>query len=327
MSSFGVAIKDAKCSCAAGACLEQLLFEHTLSEAASMGVITGMWHAGTLGDPRMRVYVDSEVGGSTADVDYTVSLAHGLAPEADGIYPFEAKTFGHTHTTGWYNTYQIPFSHRVRVTITCSQPSPLFYRVAGMENVPVIIGNLQLPSSAKLRVSTFDQTVGMGGLVTLASVDGPGMLTQLNMFVRSTAAYQEGCVQATVDGQKLWLSSGLEDFFLGAYFHTMPQMKLATVGFHLSNSTRCPSKHNGPNSLSAYRIVHSDPVLFRSKLAFQWQPHGKQRELQKAVFPISYNGGWPASPGLTPVPGAGGDSSVGVVNITTLSWIYTYSNM
>jgi hypothetical protein len=69
----------------ANGCREQTLFEHTLSDGASHGVITNVWHAGEpgwgaghLGDPRMRVYVDEEVnatdGGEPA-VDYTVALA------------------------------------------------------------------------------------------------------------------------------------------------------------------------------------------------------------------------------------------------------------
>ena len=154
--------------------------------------------------------------------------------------------FARTHITGYFNEYQIPFQQRVRVTIQCDVETRFFYRLGGAENTPVAIGNLQLPPTARLRVERFDQSVGLGGLASLVDVNGStGLLASLNMFVRSTAAYQEGCFQATVDGKKLWLSSGLEDFFLGAYFHSMPQMELGSVGFHLSNSTRCPTKQNG----------------------------------------------------------------------------------
>jgi hypothetical protein len=64
-------------------------------------------------------------------------------------------------------------------------------------------------------------------------------MSQMNMYVRSTAPYQEGCVQASVDGRKIWLSSGLEDYFLGSYFHSMPQLSLPLTGFQLSNSSVC----------------------------------------------------------------------------------------
>ena len=77
MSSFGVAIKH---GVGCGPDKEVVVFEHALSAQATHGVITQMWHGGTAGDPRMRVYVDEEVGTNHAAVDYTVSLAHGLAP-------------------------------------------------------------------------------------------------------------------------------------------------------------------------------------------------------------------------------------------------------
>ena len=49
--------------------------------------------------------------------------------------------------------------------------------------------------------------------------------------VRSSTPYQEGCVQASVDGGPTqWLSSGLEDFFLGSNFHTMPNEELRLSG-------------------------------------------------------------------------------------------------
>lgn len=146
---------------------------------------------------------------------------------------------------------------RVRVTIQCPGPQPdFFYRLAGAENWPLKIGSLSLPPTARLRVVRFDHSVGLGGLVDLVTVkNATGLLTSLNMFVRSTAAYQEGCFQATIDSKpKLWLSSGLEDFFFGSYFHSMPNMELGNVGFHLDNSSTCPTKGNGPNALAAVSL-------------------------------------------------------------------------
>ena len=75
------------------------------------------------------------------------------------------------------------------------------------------MGNLcrQLPNHARLRVESFDATVGMGALVDLVDVSGKaGLLSSVNMRVASGSAYQEGCVQAMVDGERLWVSSGLE---------------------------------------------------------------------------------------------------------------------
>ena len=80
MRSFGVAIKGAACDCPDATpqqqggvpCSEQVIFEHSLDSGATHGVVTQMWHAGELpsgvGDPRMRVYVDEEVGTAHAAV-------------------------------------------------------------------------------------------------------------------------------------------------------------------------------------------------------------------------------------------------------------------
>ena len=97
------------------------MFEHTLAAGKQNGVITQMWHAGTRGDPRVRIYVDTEIDNATVAskpaVDYTVSLAHGLAPEDDGAWPWQSERFGHTHNMGWYNRYQIPFQTAGKKTL------------------------------------------------------------------------------------------------------------------------------------------------------------------------------------------------------------------
>jgi hypothetical protein len=148
----------------ANSCREQTLFEHTLSDGASHGVITNVWHAGEpgwgaghLGDPRMRVYVDEEVnatdGGEPA-VDYTVALAHGISSRDNTTtFPFSSSLFGHTHTMGWYSYYKIPFQQRVKVTMQCTGKSTFWFRVGGAEDVPIAVGDFELPaSSARLHV-------------------------------------------------------------------------------------------------------------------------------------------------------------------------------
>ena len=61
----------------------------------------------------------------------------------------------------------------------CSVASAFWYRVAGVENMPVSVGQLQLPQNAKLHVKRFNQSVGMGSLVTLAAQNGTaGIVTQ-----------------------------------------------------------------------------------------------------------------------------------------------------
>ena len=93
MRSFGVAIKGAACDCPDATpqqqggvpCSEQVIFEHSLSSGATRGSITQMWHAGELpsgvGDPRMRVYVDEEVGTTHAAVGDSDRLQATFSPD------------------------------------------------------------------------------------------------------------------------------------------------------------------------------------------------------------------------------------------------------
>ena len=82
------------------------------------------------------------------------------------------------------------------------------------------------------------------------------------------------------------------------------------------------------NTLAAYRILHADPVLFSESLVLQWQPHDESKALEVVGFPIACNdggqgGGWPSA-ALEHPPSPRGDPELGVVDITTFAWVYTY---
>jgi hypothetical protein len=74
-------------------------------------------------------------------------------------------------------------------------------------------------------------------------------------------------MSALIDGTRpLWLSSGLEDYFLGAYFHSMPTEHLPYSGFQNiqpatpqtdppENKTDPLNGHGATNSLAAFRHV------------------------------------------------------------------------
>lgn len=93
------------------------------------------------------------------------------------------------------------------------------YMCRGVENLPIVIAGLPLPPSTRLNLVRTSTTVRAGELVMLANVSGKaGLLRQTNMVINSSSySYQEGCISAIIDGTNdLWLSSGLEDYFLGA---------------------------------------------------------------------------------------------------------------
>ena len=146
-----------------------------------------------------------------------------------------------------------------------------------------------------------------------------------------------GCRACMTKTAFLYDYTGLEDMFFGSYFHTMPQMELGSVGFHLDNSSICPTKDNGPNTLAAYRILTNDPVLFSDSIVLQWQPHDESAALTKAGFPLVCNdassrptnepgagSGWPPTKAPVHMPNAQGDRSLGVVQVKSYAWVYTY---
>jgi hypothetical protein len=160
----------------------------------------------------------------------------------------------------------------------------------GVENMPLVVSGLMLPPSTRLRLFRTQRTIAAGALVSFARVAGMSVLMrQFNLVVNSSDySYQEGCMSARIDGDtELWLSSGLEEYFLGASFHSMPDEHLPYSGFeHIVPATALGPWPTGPNgtlpnhtlpnstvqtnSLAAYRIHEKDPVLFSEAFSFQW---------------------------------------------------------
>lgn len=298
MKSFGVAVKQAHLFKG----VEKEVFAYNLSDSATHGAMTQAWHAGKPSGvtPRLRIryYIDGE---AEASIDYPLFLAHGQGPaqlegtnaanpRAEGgpgtnfttpTSPWGNAMFGRTHDSGWYNTYLVPFGKSIRITLTDSVGSSAFwYMCRGVENMPLVVAGLQLPPSARLSLQRTTTTVVPGTLITFANATGTaGLLRQFNLVVNSTSyGYQEGCMSALIDNDTpLWLSSGLEDYFLGAYFHSMPTEHLPYSGFENIEPATAMPKHSdklsdktlATNSLAAYRIHEPDPLLFSSSFEFR----------------------------------------------------------
>ena len=265
LKSIGVAIKEA--SLKAG--VEKSVFEHELSPGATHGVMTQAWHAGKSSgitpELRIRYYVDGE---TVASVDYPLFLAHATGPaqiattninptnkqgtNTSEIGPWGNSLFGRTHDSGWYNNYLVPFGKSIRITLTDQTSSKFWYMCRGVENLPIVMAGLTLPPSTRLQLVHTQTTVAPGSLVIFTNTSGKaGLMRQFNLVINSPDySYQEGCVSARIDGDNaLWMSSGLEDYFLGAYFHSMPTQHLPWSGFqNLQPATKGPSL-NPTNSL------------------------------------------------------------------------------
>ncbi len=252
---------------------EAELFHHE-----GKGALTHMWFGGSFkgyARTRIRVYVDGE---KKAGIDMELFLGHGIG-FGDASCPWGIGRFGNTGgDSGIYNTYRIPFGRSVRVTAQLapgSEPHPMFWWIIrGTENLPVEIGGVRLPEMARLRLRTLENFVARPlEEFALCDTPGSGLLYQVTIAAKGARkarkdegerwkdlSFMESCVRAYMGGDKepLFLSSGLEDYFLGTYYFKAGRYYTPVAGL-----THFDAK---ANEFSAYRLHEDDPVFFHQGL-------------------------------------------------------------
>ena len=143
---------------------EQTVFEHTLGNGSSGGVMTHFWitglqeHSwikGSTDNATVRYYVDGE---AQASIEFQPSMAAGVGFD-DNTTNWGNSMIGRAGKGGWYNNLKIPFGSSVRVTLALRAPRPAtaFVILRGCENLPVSVGALPLPTSARLRLHKIEQ--------------------------------------------------------------------------------------------------------------------------------------------------------------------------
>jgi hypothetical protein len=247
---------------------EAVLFEHE-----GKGCLTHMWFGGAFkayGETRIRVYVDNE---EEASIDMELLLGHGIGFN-NASAPWGTERMGNTGgDSGIYNTYRIPFGTHVKVTAQLAAEAadnPLFWWIIrGTENLPVSLGGVELPENARLKLHKLESHVAEPlEEFTMCDVKGAGALYQVTMEAKGLRktnhwkdlSYMESCIRAYVNDGKdmVYLSSGLEDYFLGTYY-----FKKGTFVNLLAGVTHLDKKEN---EFSAYRLHEDDPVFFQNGL-------------------------------------------------------------
>ena len=231
------------------------------------GALTHMWFGGgfkTLGQTRLRLYVDGE---QQASIDMEIYLGHAIGfnePDA----PWGIERMGILGKQGGvYNTYRIPFGKSVRITAQLSDEEQVdkpqfWWIIRGTENLPVVIGDARLPKNARLKLYTREAYTGQPlEEFDMFKTTRSGALYQVTMAARSSnLSYMEACVRGytgTGDQEKLlWLSSGLEDYFLGTYY-----FQTGKYYYPIAGLTYFKPKEN---SFCAYRFHEADPIFFQN---------------------------------------------------------------
>ena len=215
---------------------------------------------------RIRIYIDGE---TTASLDFQLLLAHGIGFTESGEVqniPWGTRRISHDADGGITNTYRIPFFKSFRVTATHPTGGMFWYIIRGVENYPLILGDVMLPRTTRLRLyKNVNVELKPLEFFTPANIsNSAGAVFQVTLAANSTDYnYLEGCFRARIDGaQDLWLSSGTEDFFLSAYYFNR--------GIYHSDNSGLTFKDN-KGAMSAYKLFENDPLFFTKSLELVWR--------------------------------------------------------
>lgn len=244
--------------------------EYIVLNQPGAGCLTHMFFSGIdLSPMRIRVYVDGE---TNASIDMANDLGTGFANNqfnpSTVTNVFATSQMGACGRVSIYNNYHIPFGNGVRVTVypmwTPSETN-ISWTIRGTQNLPLMVGGQILPPNARLKLYRNEwyaaQPLEEFNLCAVQS--GPGQVYEI--FVANSGSanlnFLEGQVRGYFNGSTTatLLSSGTEDFFLGAgYFW---QNKL-----YYSEPAGLTSLNQSANYFSAYRLYTQDPVCFQDGL-------------------------------------------------------------
>ena len=159
--------------------------------------------------------------------------------------------------------FKIPYYHSCRVELVQPQPGvkdQVWTTVRANDRVCISYGGRTLPKGAYFRgIRRGDETIASGEQHTLLESSQNTMLVGVNFFLNSTVeTSMEACLRAfdTRDGSVEYLSSGLEDFFLGTYYFDSGQF----MRYHTGQT--CLLRENGGVKLAAYRQFTDNPICF-----------------------------------------------------------------
>ena len=267
---------------------------------------------------RIRIYIDGE---EEASIDFLLFLGHGIGSdqktEAPNT-PWNTKRLGHDANGAIYNTYQIPFSTSFRVTATHPTDGEFWYIIRGVEGMPVVVGNLELPfCNTRLRLhKNVDIIVGPYQFYTIADVSSTaGMLYQVTLSATSSDyEFLEACLRAKIDGSNTttWLSSGTEDLFLSGYYFNS--------GLYHGDDSGLTYK-NDPGTMSAYKFFENDPVLFSKSFELIWRC-GDTVDVNMQGCPSDWP---PPRPGETQSKHSNRLYNPRDSVVTTYVWVYEYT--
>jgi hypothetical protein len=278
---------------------ETTLFDYTLSSTAIYGVTTEWWSVSA--DPSIlqtaiwRYYIDFE---TTSSISFVATTFTGMGFNDYANVPWGNSWIGvNTFDGGYYNKIRIPFYQHLRVTVqgvTLSGPNVIWFKVEGVENLPIVLGNVTIPYGARLiqqsQISTTVQPLQSIPIVNLSS----GFIVPFyQVFIISTNSSAAFTGQFSTNGG-LILSSNTYSYFNSSL---------------LNNDGLIRTDYNGftdlsPFTESMFYINDISPIIYSNGLVLNWQ-NGLPNTYPgvSTVSTYSYNYQWISSSlsALTPL--------------------------
>ena len=241
--------------------------------------------------------------------------------------PWASKYFGKGSASGgWFWNVRVPFQRSLRVTLelppVAGHPEVTgvngYVQVRGVENLPISLGGIQLPSTARLRLQKIDAArYDALAWVPLLDVPSParGAIVQNTLAVETADLnFQEGCVHHYSAHDEafpgLIIATGLEDWYNSAYYFSAGSFTFPEQG-----QTWFAGGWNAshPGQWSAYRVHDSDPMFFDDGARLVW----RVGDASKVIDGVGYK--CLAPPGCPPseCPTCGHPTAATV-------WSYTY---
>ena len=247
--------------------------EAELMSHEGSGTLTHMWFGGNwqgFDKTRLRVFVDGE---KEPSIDMELGMGHGVG-FGDMTAPWGDKKLGRTGApSGLYNSLQVPYSKSIRITAQRHKDSPekdyFWWILRGTDGLRVNYAGRELPETARLKLDKLeDFRAEPYQEFDMSTMKGPGALYLVSMKAQGLEkrdswyglSYMEAIVRGYFNGSKeaQWLSSGLEDYFLGTYYFQRGRYANDLAGLtHLDKEKM---------TFSAYRFHDEDPIFFKDSL-------------------------------------------------------------
>ena len=255
---------------------EQLLFSHECKNSPCL--MTHIWMAGVpcVDTATIRYYIDGE---AIPAIEFQPYLACAAGFD-DQTSPWATKWFGKgAKSTGWLHNFKVPFNS-IRITFqnklpSCSSTHGMVWLIArGTESMNLKIGDLDLPTNARLKLIKTDKILQPLEFIDIVNVDSSnsGMFFQVTMQVNSSKNlnFMEGCFHyyddERTDFPGMLLSTGMEDYFDSEFYFDGGEFH-----FPVSGNTHQSKKFEDVYEWSGYRFHDMDPIVFNKGMRFQWR--------------------------------------------------------